>query len=64
MDKVRHTINQFDMFAAAPTLRVKGEPEIANNCTGIFSILFMAFFTYVLIDMARQIITYDDVEAF
>ena len=57
------TVKHFDMFAAAPLLRVKGEPETTNLCGGVFSILVLIGFTYVFITTTINVVTLQDIEA-
>ena len=48
----------FDMFGAAPTLRMRGESEALNLCGGIASLLILIVFVYVFIDKAYKIGTF------
>ena len=53
----------FDMFGAAPTLRMRGESETLNLCGGIASLLILLVFVYVFIDKAYKIGTFQEIEA-
>lgn len=38
-----------DNFTAPAILRVKGNPERASICTGVFSMFLIGFFTYIFV---------------
>ena len=42
-------VTSFDMFPAAPILRVKGDPEMLNGCGGAFSLLLLIGFGYIFL---------------
>lgn len=44
---LKKLIKHFDMFAAPPLLRVKGESESTNLFGGVCSILFIILFAYM-----------------
>ena len=60
---LRRFFTNFDMFGAAPTLRMRGEPETLNLCGGIASLLILLTFVYVFVDKAYKIGTFQEIEA-
>lgn len=60
---LRKFFTNFDMFGAAPTLRMRGESEALNLCGGIASLLIILVFVYVFIEKAHRIGTYKEIEA-
>ena len=58
---IRRFFTSFDMFGAAPTLRMRGESETLNLCAGAFSLLILLVFVYVFIDKAYQIGTFQEI---
>ena len=44
---LKNFVTNFDMFAAGPILRVKGNSEFANACGGIFSLVLLILFAYI-----------------
>ena len=60
---IRKLFTSFDMFGAAPTLRMRGESETLNLCGGIASLLVLMVFVYVFIDKAYRIGTFQEIES-
>ena len=59
---LRKLFTGFDMFGAAPTLRMQGESETLNLCGGLFSFLLLCAFFAAFVTQVRQIVTYEDIE--
>ena len=60
---IRKFFTSFDLFGAAPTLRMRGESETINLCGGIFSLVLLLVFVYVFVDQAYRIGTFQEIEA-
>jgi hypothetical protein len=54
-------IYSFDMFAAVPGFRVRGESEVASICGGMVSIILLCFFVYVFVEDSVKIINYQKI---
>ena len=52
-----------DLFAAAATLRYKGEPAYETLCGGIFSIILVIFFVVVFASQFIEILNKLEIEA-
>ena len=60
---LKRFLTSFDMFGAAPTLRMRGEAETLNFCGGVASLAILLFFVYLFIDKAYKIGTFQEIEA-
>lgn len=47
--RVHKILHQFDMFSSSPILRAKAEPDVANSCGGLTSLIVLILFTYIFI---------------
>ena len=59
---LKRTFKRFDIFAAQPLLRVKGESEVTNSCGGVFSLFITIAFTYMFISALITVFSYKDIE--
>lgn len=55
---IRKAIYHFDLFTAPATLRIKGETDKANACSGVFSIFLYIAFTAIFVVSVIEIFEY------
>ena len=59
---LKKIFKRFDIFAASPLLRVKGESEVTNSCGGVFSVVITVGFLYMFISALITVFSYKDIE--